>query len=338
MSEEINKESLHKSITLVGELYPILENQDGKILDGNTRAASNPKHHRKTIQTKSRTEEILIRVHAHHRRRICQEETRTILYELACEFEKSGVVKEKVAQEVAKVVPYSESYVLQLLPGEFKEPRKVEAGRISAELTEQKKVEQTVSTPKVNTQKHECNYCHITNGEAREWNGHYLCQRDFAKALDDPAKFHRYFDLLDKGRQVMRDKENHSTKPQTPMGLTKYADRVEMRKVQHSGIENKIVNRLRAKGFNVVTDQKIVVYEVWTDPDFNIQLSNGKVVHGYVDHVDTHNAKRVGRDEDLRELLRKKEPGCLIVPVWVEGDSDKEADEKVAEIEQELKF
>ena len=151
MSEDLTKDSLQKSVKIVGELYPVLTNQDGKILDGSHRIESNPKHYRKIVQTKNRMEEILVRLHAHHRRRIPQEETRVMLLELAEELEKSGIVKEKVAGELVKLVPYGEGYVLQLLPNEFKEQKKVEAGRVGAQLTEQKLasaliVAQTVKT------------------------------------------------------------------------------------------------------------------------------------------------------------------------------------------------
>jgi hypothetical protein len=85
---------LKKSIEKVGELYPVLENQEGKVLDGDHRIEANPRHHRKTIQTKNRIEEILVRLHAHHRRRIPQEETRALVAELALELEKEGNEKE----------------------------------------------------------------------------------------------------------------------------------------------------------------------------------------------------------------------------------------------------
>lgn len=136
MSEDLTKDSLQKSVKIVGELYPVLTNQDGKILDGSHRIESNPKHYRKIVQTKNRTEEILIRVHAHHRRQVPQEETKAMLIELAKELEKDGIPKENVTAEVIKLVPYSENYVRRLLPETYKQPEKVEAGKTSALLGE----------------------------------------------------------------------------------------------------------------------------------------------------------------------------------------------------------
>jgi hypothetical protein len=140
MSEDLTKDSLQKSVKIVGELYPVLTNQDGKILDGSHRIESNPKHYRKIVQTKNRAEEILIRVHAHHRRQVPQEETKAMLIELAKELEKDGIPKENVTAELYKLVPYSERYVRLLLPEIYKQPEKVEAGRVGAQLTEQKLV------------------------------------------------------------------------------------------------------------------------------------------------------------------------------------------------------
>jgi hypothetical protein len=134
MSEDLTKDSLQKSVKIVGELYPVLTNQDGKILDGSHRIESNPKHYRKIVQTKNRMEEILVRLHAHHRRQIPQEETKAMLVELAKELEKDGIPTENVTAELYKLVPYSERYVRLLLPEMYKQPEKVEAAKISAEL------------------------------------------------------------------------------------------------------------------------------------------------------------------------------------------------------------
>jgi len=334
MSEEINNESLQKSIKLVGELYPILENQNGKILDGNTRVISNPKHHRKTIQTKNRIEEILIRAHAHHRRRISQEETKSLIDELAKELEQSGVKKESISAKLVELLPYSPGYVRQLLSEQYKEPVKVEAAKISAQITTQN--QQTVKTQETPQAIHmtKCERCQVTSS-CNLWHNHWLCESDFKKAELNPEGYDGYFRYLEKGREAVVEKP---LKPQSPMQMTKYGDREGMMKVQHGKMEDKIVQKLRAKGYKISTGLKITVYEVKTEPDFNIELTSGKMVRGYVDHEFTHGAKQMDRDADLRELLRKTEPGNLVVAVRVKGDSDKEADEKISEIEEGLRF
>jgi len=129
------------------------------------------------------------------------------------------------------------------------------------------------------------------------------------------------------------------TKPEPPQ--KPYKEKPEQRRAvmqpQKSKIEWKIVEALRAKGYNVTTDIPIVVKEIVTTPDFNFTLPNGKVVHGYIDGV-IHEGKRRDKDEDLRDLLRKAEPNCLIIAVDVKGESDSEALAKIKQIEEFLKW
>lgn len=158
MSENLTKDSLQKSIKIVGELYPVLENQNGKILDGSHRIESNPKHHRKTIQTKNRTEEILIRLHAHHRRQIPQEETKAMLLELATELEASRIECRTISAEIAKLTPYSDRYIQMLLPEKYKQPEKAEAGKAGAVISQQKSVSAEL-TPQTVKSKVPCPKC-----------------------------------------------------------------------------------------------------------------------------------------------------------------------------------
>jgi len=327
MSEEVNKESLEKSIKLVGELYPILENQDGKILDGNTRAASNPKHHRKTIQTKSRSEEILIRVHAHHRRRIPQEETKAMLVELAEEFEKSGIPKETITTELCKVVPFSERYVRQLMPQEYKQPEKVEAGKVSAELTPHiVKIQDMV----------ECERCHVASSEPTVWHNHNLCPTCFDRAKLNPESYDGYFRTLERKPKLPEPKGELK-----PRDFDSYAEKQAHMKVGKSEMENLIVEAIRKHaaefGFKRVwTDETIVVHQVTTMPDWNAETVNGKIVRGYIDG-EVHVGRR-DRDEELRGLLRKVKPCDLILAVDVKGKSERMVEEKLMEIKEALKW
>ena len=138
MSEEFSKESVAKSEKVIGQLYPRLVNQEGKSLDGDHRLAANPKWETKVVETKNRSEEILVRMHAHHRRRVPQEETKAMMLELTKELEQSGIPKQDIAAELVKIVPYSKRWVLMLLPREFKKVKKVEAGIVAGELIHKK--------------------------------------------------------------------------------------------------------------------------------------------------------------------------------------------------------
>jgi hypothetical protein len=101
-------------------------------------------------------------------------------------------------------------------------------------------------------------------------------------------------------------------------------------------MEERIVQKLRAKGYKVTTDE--VIYVVPTIPDANIELSSGKIAHIYIDGVYVHDGKQKDKDDSLRKWLKLKEPDSLVIPVDVKGTSVKEEDAVVAEIEESLKW
>jgi very-short-patch-repair endonuclease len=310
MSEDnFTKESLAKSTSIVGELLPIIENQDGKVLEGNHRLELNPKWHRKTVKTKDRVEEILVRLHAHHRRRIPKEETQALLKELAQELLGKGVKKEDVSIEVCKIVPFDDGYVRELLPEEFKRPEKVAAAKVSAQLTAQ--TAKTQEIPKV-----ECQRCHTYTSEPKQWkNGlktHTLCESCNKRATLDPLNFHRYFELLEKKLPESLTKKPSEFKPSK---LDSYEHKLGTMKVQHSKMEETILQLLLEKGVTPVqTDRSYCL--VSTIPDFVFPQQNVAV---YLDGKEVHE-KREDKDEKLRELLSKRH-GMKVVSIPYESQS-----------------
>ena len=300
MSEEFSKESLAKSEKVIGQLYPRLVNQKGKSLDGDHRFAANPKWEKKVIETKNRAEEILVRMHAHHRRRVPQEETKAMLTELAQQLEKTGIKKEDIATELVKITPYVQRYVLQLLPIEYKKPEKVKAGKISAELTEQKILAGLV----------ECNRCLVATREATEYKGETLCPSCLEKAKYKPEK----------------------AKPQpTPkVQVTEYepketwAQRKAVMSPQTSKMEETILIKLAKKGLHPEAQKEFCLQR--TRPDYYFPKHNLAV---YLDGP-VHKG-REDRDEAIRELLQRR---CGVKPVGIayEGTSQTAIDEIVNRI------
>ena len=326
MSEEISNESLKKSIQIVGELYPILENQDGKILDGNHRVESNPKHHRKTVQTKNRIEEILVRAHAHHRRRIPQEETKALVEELAVELVKDQIPKNLVSTRLAELLPYSSGYIRQLLSEEFKEPEKVEAGKVSAQITTQKNalaVEQTIKI----SDRVECERCHVVNGSGKDWNGYKLCSTHYASALENPAQMKRYFTLLEDAKK----KVVPEVKITTPNKVDSWQQRKAEMSPLHSKMEENVILALTDKGIhNIVQDREFTVLS--TTPD--IYLPEHKLCV-YLDGAAVHSG-REDTDEKLREMLKQRHD-LRVLSILYEGTSKGEVDRLVRLIQSELK-
>lgn len=312
---EMSPESLQKSIKTAGELYPILENQEGKILDGNHRAQSNPKHHRKTIQTKNRAEEILVRLHAHHRRQVPQEETKALLVELAQELEKGGMPKENVTTELCKIVPFSERYVMELMPQEYKQPEKVEAGQRGGQ-TSAALAHQTVTIQDIVS----CDRCHVSTSTPVEWNNHQLCEQCHKKALANPDTFNSYFNYLGKKPEPKPVLTTNTARP-----LEKWEERKAHMSPQHSKMEGIVIASLIESGVTgIIQDRHFCVQE--TIPDIYLPAQNLAI---YLDG-EVHNGKQ-DRDEQLRELLTKRH-GVQVLSYSYDSTSQKEVDRVTKEI------
>lgn len=311
-AEEFSKESLQKSMKVVGRLYPKLVNQDGKILDGVHRGEVDENWETKIIETKNRIDEILIRMHAHHRRRVPQEETQALILELAQELEKTGIQKENISTELIRILPYSQSYIWQLLPQEYKKPEKVEAGKISATITEQKQpqIEAPLTAPK-EPPLVECEYCHMTTRHPYVVDGHPFCDQSHFKRAEMSGLF------------------KHSQKePQKPKV---YKETPEQRRAimqpLKSAFEESIVNDLRSE-FPLDTDKEYCL--VKAIPDF---VAFGKKA-GFIDGP-VHEGKE-DRDERIRELLQSRH-GLVARGFPFKADTKEERERVKSEIRQWLK-
>jgi hypothetical protein len=137
--EEFSHTGLQKSIQKIGQLYPILVNEKGEVLDGNNRLKDNPNPDKKVVVTKNRYEDLMVRASAHYRRRVSQEERKSVILEMAKEAEKLGIPKNKIASKIVDDLPHAESYVLRLIPDEYKDIQKASAGKQGADISQQKR-------------------------------------------------------------------------------------------------------------------------------------------------------------------------------------------------------
>jgi len=293
--EEFSLESLKKSEAVVKEIYPIIVNQEGKILDGLHRSKIKSDWHKKTVETKNRIEEILVRLHAHHRRRPTREETQALVLELAQELEKSGVPKENISTELIRVLPYSESYIQHLLPLEYKKPEKVEAGKVSAALEQQKvEVEKAVSLIP-------CANCGVGTSEPKDWKGQQVCGL--------------CFDKLSRGEISLEapptPKLAVEEAPKPPPRVEKRvyepgAFREEMRKPV-SRMDQWVAEELIRRGYRIRTQEpiciKFVIPEVIVDGhgEKTFEKSFGL----FLDTLETHGGRTL-TDMENRELLAKR--------------------------------
>ena len=341
MVESEEKEyDLEKSLKgKYGQLVPCLANANGKVFDGLHRLQHNPKAEViRRDQVKTPVDERFARLIVNHnRRRYSSEEMRDDVGFLIG----SGF---SIAQ-ISEITGISEPTLYRHQPQELKDEKKILAGEVGGEALRKSydsalTREQTVKTSDMlhNSSQPkpeeivECERCHVNSSNCKPWHGHNLCEGCFKKAEFNPEAYDGYFKYLERARNHQVPPKLLPQKPQET-----WQQRKAVMQPQKSKIELKIVDGLRLKGYNVITDVPFVVKEIVTTPDFNIELPNGKVVHGYIDGV-VHEGKRRDKDDELRELLRKVEPGCLVVSVDVKGDSEGEASAKIREIEEAIKW
>lgn len=309
MSEDFSVESLKKSQKRIGQLYPVLTSPTGEVIDGLHRLEADPDWEKKVVETKSRMEDILVRVHAHHRRRVPQEETRMLLIELAQELEKSGIEKENIASELVKITPYSQPWVLRLLPEEYKQVQKVEAGKVGALLIEHKS--QDLRKPL--EQGVECECCGLGTYFPEQYEGKTVCQSCYVN--------------LKSGNKTL-PKQKPSPMPKKMNAIPKIKDSWEHRKATmqtpHSRMEQALMTKLHEKGLHPIVDHEFCLQS--TTPDFFFVDKNVAI---YLDGS-VHEGKEQ-RDENLRELLTKRH-GITVVSIPYETFTKQETERVLTEI------
>lgn len=316
---------LIQSVKSVGKLVPILKDKDGSIIDGLHRQEIDPYWPSITVEAVDTPVKLeLARLAANFcRRNVSSEEMNNRVGFLV----KQGLKPEEIADQTG----ISKSTIYKYMPQKLKDEKKVTAGKVSGVSRSVPSSEQTVKTQETIEPLTECERCHVHN-HCKEWHGHWLCPTHYNAAEVNSEGYLGYF----RTQEQLKNKKLPELKaPPKPSELDTWETRQARMKVPHSKMEEKIVQGLRARGYKVITDLELCVRK--TVPDFNIVLENGKVVRGYIDGQ-VHNAKRKDKDQQLRDWLRDEQPSDLIVEVDVEGDSDREAEEKLDEIEEAMKF
>jgi len=144
-------EGLRKSFKVLRPVYPIVRSKrTGEIIDGFHRYEASPTTYKKYCVELDMDEkqEILYRLHLNYRRKVSKKERQQQLVKLAEILEKEGVTREEMVSELAKITPFTERWVRELLPEKYK---MVERAPKEAEVLphiERPKVETRVYKPK----------------------------------------------------------------------------------------------------------------------------------------------------------------------------------------------
>ncbi len=121
MTEE--RYDLRESKRSVRELYPVLRDAHGNVIDGFHRLEIDPTWHDEILPwIKTPTQLALARIIANtHRRTVSREERAAQIRELAKSLmDHDGVAKEEIVSTIAELTTFSEIYVRSLLPDEYK--------------------------------------------------------------------------------------------------------------------------------------------------------------------------------------------------------------------------
>jgi len=116
-------EGLRKSIRVLRPVYPIVKSKaTGRVVDGLHRYEASPAVYRKhCVELEmSERDEVLYRLHLNYRRKVSRGETQKQLVTLAGMLEKEGVTREQMVSRLAEITPFTDRYVRELLPDEYK--------------------------------------------------------------------------------------------------------------------------------------------------------------------------------------------------------------------------
>jgi hypothetical protein len=148
MSKEYDEEVvewLRKSREQVGELEPVFLTPDGDVLDGKHRLKAYPGWKTQLVQVED-ARKIVERIHRNIHRKIGKAEIKQAVLQLAITYEKSGVPREQLVDKIKEALPFSESYIRELLPAKYKKDHKPK-GKPAVKLLTEKATTPTPPKP-----------------------------------------------------------------------------------------------------------------------------------------------------------------------------------------------
>lgn len=330
MTEEKDYD-LALSVKGLGKLNPVLKDAFGHVIDGFHRLELDPNWPCITVDfvdTPQKLEAARLATNT-NRRKVSPEEISLRISLLA----KSGLK----AEEISGLTGLGVSTVFKYYPQEMKQPEKVSAGAIGGAVSALR-VEQTVKTPDTpsasdpipsppishleTAQKAmvECERCHVTTTAPTVWHNHNLCESCLPKAEANPVAFDGYFHYLSK-------KPESKAVLTTPKSIETWEQRKAQMSPQHSRMESLVLASLIEAGVTgLVQDRRFCVLE--TVPDIYIPQKNLAI---YLDSTETHEGKRLDKDEQLRDFLVKRH-GVRVLAYSYDSSSVKEVERVTKEI------
>jgi len=311
MSEEYDQEvieQLKRSKEQQGYLEKAKRDQHGNLLAGRHRKQADPNWPEEIVEVKDDLDRELKIIHYNIQRRPTKEETAQRLLKIAKLLVSKGVPNSEVLPNMSKIVPYSERWLRELLPNEYKQQY------IKTETTPSQDIRQ--QTPK------ECANCGVRTWFAKEYEGAWLCGRCFDEAQANPEKF----------KQEQKHRVEQRIKAMPQVKVWKPTDKWEQRKAQMqvpvSHMEQRLAERLTEAGVEFESQVEYCIGKCVAD--FRI-----KGIPFFVDYEKLH-LKREEKDDEARQRLAQfyhVEP----VGLSYEADTKEEEDKLFNQIVEKIK-
>jgi DNA-binding CsgD family transcriptional regulator len=314
---------LKKSVEGVGKLVPILKDTQGNIIDGFHRIEVDPKWPSITVDTVDNAVKLeLARLAVNFDRRTMSKDEmdKRVAFLIG-----AGLTPEEIHEQTGVSI----STIYRHMPQDLKNQQKVNAGKVSGSVRTCEHTVKTSDIPPVVMV--ECERCHISTSEPKEWHGHQLCETHYKGAELNPEFYETFFGYLDKAKmpKVPEKLIEHYDGDRTK-SIEKWSDREAKMHPQHSKTEENVLQALVTKGVrNIAQDRHFCVRE--TVPDLYFPEKNLAV---YLDFEETHK-KREDKDEQLREWLTKCH-GVRVLSLPYDAVSQKETDRLVQAIIEEV--
>jgi len=217
--------------------------------------------------------------------------------------------------DIADRLKKSENWVLMYYPDELKNHVKAIAGALGGQAkSEAYRKSQEFATNIVA----ECEYCTVGTSEPKQWENHALCPLHYSQALEDPARFKRFFGFQQQHPVIA---ELQKLQP-----LATLEGRESQISPEDSEMVETIVQLLIEKGIKpILTNQKYCLVSTILKivaPSHNLAI--------YLDR-----GKQIDREYEKREL--QKRHGMRVVSITYASQSKTETDRILNEILKEVK-
>jgi len=329
-------EQLKKSRVVIGEQAPLIVDFDGEVLSGLHRKEAGWQKS-ESVDSKVIAEKLgvtipaakeIVRMHFNLQRKPSREETEASLLKIARELEVKGVQKELIASEVSKLVPYSDRWVRELLPEEYKQPEQVEAAKHVAEVVPPEETEIPEKPSEVSKALIpvicEAN-CGMTTVYPKDWKGQQVCPSCYEK--------------LSRGEITVEPPKPRIEEAPKPPGLEKRiyepgAWREEMHKPV-SRMDEFVRNELIRLGYRIRSQEPVCIKSIVPEAivDGKGDKTFEKPFAVFLDTVETH-GKRTLVDMENRELLAKK--GIRVLEIQYDSYTEEQRQLVMSEITSAL--